>query len=271
MSRKLIVATCQHPVSADIKKNLDYLKRFIRQSVQKGADIIHFSECNLSGYAGEDFKSLNGRPESLLEQSFEKVKKLAADFKVHVIVGRHYYGKGKKKPFNSLFVIDDSGKVIHRYDKRYLMGGPEEVEQLHYSLGEKPLTFTIKDVKCGLLICHEWRYPEFYREYKKMGVELIFQSWYDGNYSSAKFKKEGKTLGEVIVGTIRSMAANNALWISASNTSMKESNFASFVIRPDGLILSKHKRNVAGVTITGIEPDKKYNDPSEYWRTLLLR
>lgn len=271
MPRKLLVATCQYPVSADIKKNLFYVSRFIKQAGENGADLVHFSECNLSGYAGEDFKSLKGRDEALLDESFETVKALSAECQVHVIVGRHYYGREMKKPCNSLFLIDDKGKVIQRYDKRYLMGGPDEVEQVHYSLGEKPLTFTLKGVKCGVLICHEWRYPEFYREYKQMGVELIFQSWYDGNYSPAKFKDKGKTLGEVIIGTIRSMAANNSLWISASNTSTKESNFASFVTRPDGLIVSKHKRNVAGITITAIEPDKKYSDPSEYWRGRLLR
>lgn len=63
MPRELIVATCQHPVCADIKKNLSYVKRFIKKASKKGADIVHFSECNLSGYAGEDFISLKGRDE----------------------------------------------------------------------------------------------------------------------------------------------------------------------------------------------------------------
>lgn len=207
----------------------------------------------------------------MLEDSFETLKTLAAECKIHVIVGRHYYEQGRKKPFNSLFLIDDKGKVLTRYNKRYLTGRPGEMDHAHYSLGKALLIFNLKGVKCGLLICHEWRYAELYREYKKMGVELIFQSWYDGNYSPAKFKREGKTLGEVVVGTIRSMAANNALWISASNTATRESNFASFVIRPDGFVVSQHKRNVAGMILTKIEPDKKFEDPSLYWRGRLLK
>ena len=34
-------------------------------------------------------------------------------------------------------------------------------------------------------------YPELYREYKKLGVEVILQSWYDGNLNKADlFRKE---------------------------------------------------------------------------------
>jgi len=105
-----------------------------------------------------------------------------------------------------------------------------------------------------------------YREQKRLGTEILFQSWYDGNLSTAKFAEEGNDLGSLITGTVRGNAANNSLWISASNTSKKESCFASFVVRPDGRIVHQLKRNVTGVLISKINLSTKFEDPSGHWR-----
>jgi predicted amidohydrolase len=122
-----------------------------------------------------------------------------------------------------------------------------------------------------MLICHEWRYPELYREYYLLQAKVIFQSWYDGNQSLEKYQKEGKHLGELIMGAARGYAANNNLWISGSNTSRKESSFPCFVIRPDGKILNKPGRNRAGIVLSRIDTNKKFHDPSAHLRDDLLR
>jgi predicted amidohydrolase len=117
-----------------------------------------------------------------------------------------------------------------------------------------------------MLICHEWRYPELYREQKQLGTEVLFQSWYDGNLSAREYKENGRALGSLITGTVRGNAANNYLWISASNTSKRESCFASFVAQPDGRILNQSKRNVTGSIISRIDLNKEFVDPSGPWR-----
>jgi predicted amidohydrolase len=166
------------------------------------------------------------------------------------------------KPFNCLFVINDSGEIEHRYDKQLLSGFDLD----YYSAGKEPGVFELKGIKCGLLICHEWRYPELYRQYYKLGVQILFQSWYDGNYSEEEYLDEGKNLGEVIPGFVRGNAANNKLWISAANTSKKQSSFPAFVVQPDGLVLGKLKRNVSGVLISEINFDQEYSDLSSHFR-----
>jgi predicted amidohydrolase len=201
---KLTIATCQHPVGADIKSNLTAIVKLVRSAKSQEADMAHFSECNLTGYAGLDFKEIN---------------------------------RGDKP------VINDRGEIQDRYDKRLLAGTGVEMEYLHYAPGKRPVVFNIHGVNCGLLICHEWRYPELYREYKRLKVDILFQSWYDGNLSSSKYRSEGKELGELITGTVRGNAANNYLWISGSNICKRESCFPGFVVRPDGKVLGKLVRN----------------------------
>jgi len=261
MNKNLIIATCQFPVSADISKNKTYIKKLLYQSKEKGAKIVHFSESSLSGYAGIDFETLEHFDETHLQKSLEEICRHCANLNIWSIVGSHKYGQNKK-PYNCLLVINGKGDIIDRYDKRLLTGAAGELEHYFYRPGKKFIQFKINKIVCGLLICHEWRYPELYREHKKNGTEILFQSWYDGNLSIKDYNNEGKELGSLITGTVRGNAANNSLWISASNTSKRESSFASFLVRPDGKIVHQLKRNITGVLISAINIKEQFEDLS---------
>jgi predicted amidohydrolase len=45
-------------VSADIKRNASYIQKQMAEAKEKGAEVYHFPESSLSGYAGTDFKPL---------------------------------------------------------------------------------------------------------------------------------------------------------------------------------------------------------------------
>lgn len=266
MNRELIIATCQFPVSADIKKNGSYIIKQLLKAKSKGAEVAHFSESSLSGYAGTDFKSFESQNEKLLLGYLERLMRLAAEHEIWIIVGSHHFADNNNRPYNCLWLIDNNGNIVKRYDKRFGYGKLGELDHYYYKQGQNPAQFKIKGITCGLLICHEWRYPEIYREQKRLGIEIIFQSWYDGNLSASEFKEKGKNIGSLITGTVRGHAANNYFWISASNTSKKESCFTSFVVRPDGKIINQLKRNVTGVLISKINFDEEFEDPSGPWR-----
>ena len=266
----ITIATCQHAVDADINTNLSAILKQIKFARRKGAEIAHFPECSLSGYAGEEFQEIDREKYPILRNALDRICKQAGSLGIWVILGSHTFEMGQDKPFNSLYVINDKGKIHDRYDKRLLTGIHGDMEQMHYQQGIKPVVFHIHGIACGLLICHEWRYPELYREYYRMKVRLLFQSWYDGNLSQEMYLREGKELGELITCTVRGNAASNYLWISASNTCKKESSFPSFVVRPDGRILQKLARNRAGVLLSRIDTNEVFTDPSAYNRERLM-
>lgn len=56
---KLTIATCQHPIEPEIRRNLTHILELMRTSRERGADIAYFPECNLSGYAGEESEEIN--------------------------------------------------------------------------------------------------------------------------------------------------------------------------------------------------------------------
>ena len=57
---KLHVATAQFPVSASIARNLHYMRQLTQHAKVQKADVVHFSETCLGGYAGAEFKSWDG-------------------------------------------------------------------------------------------------------------------------------------------------------------------------------------------------------------------
>ena len=55
MTTSLRFAACQFPVSGSILTNSRYILRYMRRASDAGADIVHFPEAALPGYARLDF------------------------------------------------------------------------------------------------------------------------------------------------------------------------------------------------------------------------
>lgn len=282
----LKVATSQFPMAADVARNLRYVLAHTRDAARRGAHVVHFPECALSGYAGIEFKSFRGFDWQQLEQATREVCAEARRLGIWVMLGSSHRLSGGHKPHNSVYVIDDRGEIVDRYDKMFCAGPREGAEELKYfTPGDHFTDFTIRGVKCGVLICHEYRYPELYREYKRRGVAVVFHSFHAGHVRPAQLRRmqaqvgarnralnPGSTLPEITVpSTIHGSAANNYLWISCSNTSARESCWPSFMVRPDGVVTGKLRRNVAGVLVSTVDPRKRYYDSTVAWRERAMR
>jgi predicted amidohydrolase len=264
---KLRIATAQFPVSRDLDRNLGYVRRQIASAAKRRADLVLFPEAALGGYAGENFRSFAGYDWKHLARATESAAAEAARHAIWIVVGTNHFSGGRGKPRNSLLVIDPEGRIVKRYDKRFCTTG----DLKHYQAGNRAATFRIRGQRCGLLICHEWRYPELYRQYKKLKADVILQSWYDGGLSAARWDAEGKTYLEVIPATVQGHAACNHFWICGTNTSQKLSCFGGFSIRPDGTFQQRHSRHRAGVTVHEIDTARRFDDPAAHGRARAMR
>ncbi len=286
-SMKLRVATCQFPTSSDIDQNLWYILRQIRGAKDRDADVVHFPEACLSGYAGHDFRSYKGFNWRKLQESVPQVLELAHELGIWVILGSTHRLTGNHKPHNSLYIINDRGKLVDRYDKMFCAGDrlSKKGELAHYSSGNHFCVFNIKEVLCGTLICHEYRYPELYREYKRKGVQLMFHSYHAGNIKPKQYRAMQKQVGErlhrlnrgttlpeiTMPATMQAAAASSHVWISCSNSSTKESCWAGFFVRPDGVITGRLQRNKAGILVSTVDTREKLYDSTSAWRERAMR
>jgi len=169
----LKVATCQFAVSSSVKRNSRAICEFMRKSHKAKVDIVHFSECALSGYVGTDFPNFDGYDWESLKQETEKIMALAAELRLWVVLGSTHPLTKPNKPHNSLYLINPKGKIVDRYDKRFCT--PGDLRRL--TPGNRFVDFTINGVKCSLLICFDLRFPEIYRQLYKQKVNCIFQSF----------------------------------------------------------------------------------------------
>ncbi len=200
----LKIATCQFRVSESVKRNSKNICAFLRKAKKARADIVHFSEGALSGYVGTDFPNFEGYDWHLLKKETEKIMSLAAKLKLWVVLGSTHRLTEPNKPHNSLYLINPKGKIVDRYDKRFCT--PGDLRRL--TPGNRFVNFTLKGVKCSLLICFDLRFPELYRPLYTEGVKCIFQSFYNA-------RQQGPSVHTHIMRqTMQCRAATNYFWIS---------------------------------------------------------
>src|SRR5688500_8045681 len=141
----LTLATCQFPVSEDIRENLAWVTRQMKSARRRGAHLAHFPECCLSGYGGVEFKSFARFDWELLRDSFRQIQSLARELKLWVVVGAAHRLSNGNRPHNSLYLIDDKGRVRDRYDKLFCTGDARSRtptdDLAHYSSGDHFVTF----------------------------------------------------------------------------------------------------------------------------------
>jgi len=254
-SRKIRVASCQFPVSSEIRENLNWIREQIIEAKLKKADIVHFPECALSGYPGADMNSMEKLDWDELHNATDSIMKLAGELKIWIILGSVHRLTGDNKPHNSLYLINPDGQIEDRYDKRFCTSG----DLKYFSPGDHFVKFTINGVDCGLLICYDIRFPELYRQYRKMDVDVIFQSFHNAR------QKPGSIHPVIMHITAQAMAGINYFYMSLTNSSAAES-WPCYFITPDGLVQNKLSDNIPGILISDIDLSDNYYDASKPYR-----
>jgi predicted amidohydrolase len=257
---KLKIATCQFAVGRSVKRNSLAICEYMAKAKKARADIVHFSECALSGYVGTDFPNFEGYDWHLLEEETTKVMALAAKLKLWVVLGSTHRLTGQDKPYNSLYLIGPDGRIISRYDKRFCT--PGDLRRL--TPGEKFVNFKINGVKCSLLICFDLRFPELYRALYKQGVDCIFQSFYNAR------QKGPSVHTHIMRQTMQCRAATNHMWVSMTNSSGYYSPYPSCFIQPDGKIVRQLRANRSGLMVNTVDLGRKFYDPMADFRDIAI-
>ena len=249
------LASCQFPVTDHIGENAHWIMKQMVEAADSGARVVHFPECALSGYPGVDMVSLEGFDWPGLRIWTDSVIHLARDLDIWVILGSIHKLGEDFKPMNCLYVINPDGKIVERYDKRFCTKGDLE----HFSAGEHFSVVNIQGIKCGFLICFDVRFPELYREYKKLEVDFIFQSFYNAR------QKPGGIHPKIMPVTAQTRAATNHFYMSLTNSS-SPSSWPCHFITPDGLVGGSMEADKAGILLSDVFLSDNFYDASRRYR-----
>ncbi len=173
------LAIAQSPVTLDVRNNGSTIRALMAEAKSLGAKLIHFPEGSLSGYPG-DPASKNALADwrvdwDALAEEIELVARAAGELGVWVVFGANHYNGPDCRPNNSLYVVDGSGKMLARYDKR-LLSFTEITDW--YAAGQSAITFDVDGYRFGCALCIELQYSELFLAYEQLGVDIMLVSSY---------------------------------------------------------------------------------------------
>ena len=257
---RLTVATCQFPITADVKANVRHIRRQIGQASAQGAHIAHFPENAVTGNLKFNLNGDGTPPKkdwrdswricdwNLIRTETESIQQACRDHGIGAVVGSSHSFDIEQRPTNCVYVFDASGNIVDRYDKRRC----SQSDLSNHTPGTRPIVFKINGVICGVTICLEWSFPDLFDSYARSGVELLFHSAFSAGHSQDTI--HAHTIPQVMQGY--SFTSN--IFISISNASNPRQNFPSFWVRRSGRAGAKCRRNSTGILTSTImdEPEK---------------
>lgn len=219
----------------------------LEEAVLDRPDIICLSELFLSW--GKDF---NGGKVNLEE--IEKYQDFAKTNNVNIILGSvALESKDSNKTTNTSFVINRNSNIVGRYDKihMYKVNKPDlKLDEKDDTIPGKDLgVFELDNVKIGVGICFDLRFPEYFRELIKRGVEIIFLP-----------SHFNKNTGAIAWDTLtRARAIENQVYFCAVNQTGENLCANTKVISYDGEILKSLGDEEGILTIDlDLEEQKRY-------------
>jgi predicted amidohydrolase len=247
------VAVCQMRSGDDVDVNVAEAERLLGEAAREGADLAVLPEL---------FPFLGSGPR--LREIAEPVPggrvidSLAAAAREHGmwIQGGSLYELDGDRLHNTAPLFDRAGELVARYRKIHLFdvqldGEPPFRESATFTAGTELVTHPIEDVRAGLAICYDLRFPELFRGLMALGAELILLP--------AQFQhRTGVAHWEVL---LRARAIEDQCFVAAAAQwgefgppeERRRSHGHSMIVGPWGDVLVEAPQEGSGVWATEID------------------
>ena len=154
----------------DPARNTADALRSIREAAGQGAELVATPEMTTQL---DRHRSSPVPPEA---DTLAPFNDLASELGIHILLGSTPVRDGDRLR-NQSVLLGPSG-VLARYTKMHLFDvDVSETESWResatYRAGDAPVTAEVGDVRLGLAICYDLRFPELFRHYARAGCQLI--------------------------------------------------------------------------------------------------
>jgi predicted amidohydrolase len=204
--------------------NAAKLCRYIRSAAGLKLDLLCFPECSLTGYR-RDFNKIDWDE---VARALDELQGVAAEEDITIVVGTPYLEADKI--YNAALVISAN------YRLKYFKNNLTDFDKQYFARGQGILTFEVKGIKCGLLICRDQNYPRLAREYARAGTAVLFflaAHYYPPDEAYLKLEKNRALPIARAVENRFFVAKANAVGSRGGCISLGH----SMMVDPDGLII----------------------------------
>ena len=159
----------------DLKTNLCKIRGFTSRAKNAGAELIVFPEMVDTGYS---MPVIQARATSWTEGAVPEIQKIAKILSIAIISG--VSERDGDCIYNSQVFIDANGTIQAKYRKTHLFAVAPIEEHKCFSPGNELTSFALGELRLGLSICYDLRFPEVYRTLAvkdEVNVFIISSAW----------------------------------------------------------------------------------------------
>jgi deaminated glutathione amidase len=173
------IALAQILSGTDPAANLRLVREYAGRAADTGAKLVVFPEATMCRFG----VPLAPVAEPIDGPWADGVRRIAAEAGITVIAGT-FTPAGDGRVTNTLIAAGPGSpnQPDAHYDKIHLYDAFGFTESRTVAPGHEPVVITVDDVRVGLTICYDIRFPELYTELARRGAQLIVvcASWGSG-------------------------------------------------------------------------------------------
>lgn len=231
------------------------LLALLREAKSRNARMVVFPEMALTTFFPRYWMDESEAIERFFEKSmpnpvvqplFDEARRLGIGF---------YLGYAEITPegrrFNASIIVDEEGKIVGKYRKIHLPGHSEHkpdvpfqhLEKKYFEVGDLGFrAFDTMDMRIGMCLCNDRRWPETYRVMALQTAELVVLGF---NTPSLNIHWNEPTHLRTSTHLIclQANAYQNALWVAAAGKCGAEDGFhmigSSAIVSPTGEIVAQ--------------------------------
>ena len=212
----------QFKANGSLTDNLSSIERGIQIAAERRVRFLLTQECALTGYPPIELQSVSELDFDQVNQALARVQHLAAKHNMVITIGTILMEGGQRR--DSVVVIFPDPGWRQVYSKRALWGWDLE----NFVAGDGSGVLTVDDVRIGIRICYEIRFPEYFRELFKSNVDVALVSMSD------VADAENKERYEIIRSHMITRAVENAFYLMSANSISKIQTAPTCWVTPDG-------------------------------------
>ncbi|GAA1534737.1 carbon-nitrogen hydrolase family protein [Kribbella lupini] len=256
----------QDPTDAEaLRESGAEVRTFMRQAAKAGARLVHFAEgalCFPSKYVmselGPDTVGNSDWTKAqwqVLDEQLASIAALSAELGLWTAIAS-LHQQPDARPHNSLYVFDDHGKQVTRYDERTL--STTKLNHM-YTAGTKPVTFDLDGYRFGLAVGMDAHIPEIFIDYVRQDVDAVLLS----------YATTGLTAGQDAVAAVApATAAINHFWLSlAVSTNPDLPDTAAGILNSSGQWATQCPLDATpALTTYDLHKNNALNESARAWR-----
>ncbi len=253
MTASPFVAACvQLRSGVDPAANIDAATGFIREAAAAGATYVQTPEMSNAVNRSREGLFAVLAPEER-DPMLAAFRALARDLRIHLHAGSLAILRPDGKVANRAFVIGPDGEIAARYDKVHLFdvdlpNGESWRESNTYTGGASAIAVDLPQLRLGLSICYDVRFPYLYRALAEAGAQMLS--------APACFTRQTGEAHWVVLQRARAIETGSFM-LSAAQAGRHEDGRETFghsiIVDPWGRVLAE-AGDQPGVILATIDP-----------------